>query len=65
MAARLERLAQWIERGGALWESMSRGLVTGSKNRLSFFKLPEGNERGGLAGQAYGMGASTVRRATR
>ena len=56
MAARLERLVQWLDDGGALWEKMSRGLVEGSPNRLQVFRPPEGDASGGLAGQAYGMG---------
>ena len=56
MAERLERLVTWLEKGSALWESMSRGLVNGSPNRLQVFRPPEDDARGGLAGQAYGMG---------
>jgi len=57
MAARLERLATWLERGGALWEQMSRGLLGMAPNSL-LVHLPEGgaSERAGMAGQAYGMG---------
>jgi hypothetical protein len=56
MAARLERLTTWIRQGGQLWQNMSRGLVEGSSNRLNVFKPPDADARGGLPGQAYGMG---------
>jgi hypothetical protein len=35
---------------------MSRGLVEGSPNKLNVFKPPDEDARGGLPGQAYGMG---------
>jgi hypothetical protein len=56
IAARLDRLTQWIGKGAALWENMSRALVEGSPNRLQVFKPPDEDARGGLPGQAYGMG---------
>ncbi len=56
MAARLERLSLWLDKGLALWENMSRGLATGSPNQLKVFKPPDEDVRGGLRGQAYGMG---------
>jgi hypothetical protein len=57
MRARLERLALWIERGGGLWERMSLGLVEGmAPNSLVVMRPPDEDPRGGLRGQAYGMG---------
>jgi hypothetical protein len=56
IAARLARLAQWLERGGALWERMSRGLLSMPANSLVFHDPPAAGAHTGLAGQAYGMG---------
>jgi len=57
MAERMARLGRWLERGGALWERMSRGLVEGmAPNSLVVMKPPDDDPRGGLRGQAYGMG---------
>jgi hypothetical protein len=57
MRARIERLALWVERGGGLWERMSRGLVEGmAPNSLVVMRPPDEDPRGGLRGQAYGMG---------
>ncbi len=56
IATRLERLTSWLTRGAALWENMSRDLIQGSPNRLNVFKPPDEDARGGLPGQAYGMG---------
>jgi hypothetical protein len=57
MAARLDRLATWIEDGGALWERMSRGFVEGlAPNTILMHRSEESSERAGLRGQIYGMG---------
>jgi hypothetical protein len=57
MAARLDGLATWIERGGALWEQMSRGLLGMPANTLVVHRPEAGaSDRAGMAGQAYGMG---------
>jgi len=56
MAARLARLCEWLEKGGALWERMSRGLLEGPPNVLQVFRPPADDAKGGLRGQAYGMG---------
>jgi len=57
IAARLERLVSWIDRGGALWERMSRGLVEGmAPNSLLVTRPKDSDQRAGLRGQAYGMG---------
>jgi hypothetical protein len=56
VAERLEKLQRWIEKGGALWETMSRGLLGMEPNSL-VVHLPENSgERAGMRGQAYGMG---------
>ncbi|HBZ70887.1 MAG TPA: hypothetical protein DEP35_14575 [Deltaproteobacteria bacterium] len=57
IAARLERLVTWIDRGGALWDRMSRGLVEGmAPNSFWVTRPEESNQRAGLRGQVYGMG---------
>jgi len=57
IAARLERLVTWLDRGGALWERMSRGLVEGmAPNSLLVTRPEESNQRAGLRGQAYAIG---------
>ena len=56
IAARLARLAEWLSKGGALWERMSRGLLSMPPNSLSFHDPGAAGARAGLAGQAYGMG---------
>jgi hypothetical protein len=57
IAARLERLVTWLDRGGALWERMSRGLVEGMAPNSLFMTPPEESaQRAGLRGQAYGIG---------
>jgi hypothetical protein len=56
IAARLARLAEWLEKGGALWERMSRGLLSMPANSLVFHDPGAAGSRAGLAGQAYGMG---------
>jgi hypothetical protein len=56
MADRLEKLSRWLERGGALWEKMSRAYLSLPENSL-VFHMPEGaGARAGAGGQAYGMG---------
>jgi len=56
LAARLARLCEWLEKGGALWEQMSRSFLAQPPNGFRVFKPPDEDVRGGLAGQAYGMG---------
>jgi hypothetical protein len=56
IAARLARLAEWLTKGGALWERMSRGLLSMPPNSLVFHDPGPAGARAGLAGQAYGMG---------
>ena len=56
MAARLERLERWIERGGALWERMSRGFLSMPPNSLLIHMPEAAGERAGMRGLAYGMG---------
>ncbi|TFH25129.1 MAG: hypothetical protein E4H03_01645, partial [Myxococcales bacterium] len=56
VAARLEKLAGWIERGGALWESMSKGFLALEPNSLIFHDTSASDAHGGMQGQAYGLG---------
>jgi hypothetical protein len=57
IAARLSRLVEWLDRGGALWERMSRGLVEGmAPNTVVVTRPADSDQRAGLRGQAYGMG---------
>jgi len=56
IAERIDKLRRWLERGGKLWESMSRGLLAMEPNTLFIHSPVDSDQRGGMAGQAYGMG---------
>ncbi|NRA01231.1 MAG: hypothetical protein HRU00_01395 [Myxococcales bacterium] len=56
IGARLERLLSWLEKGGALWEQMSRSMLELPPNTLNIMHTPASDERAGMRGQAYGMG---------
>ena len=56
IAARYARLAEWLSRGGALWARMSQALLAMPENALNVVRPPDDDVRGGLRGQAYGMG---------
>jgi hypothetical protein len=56
MADHLEKLTRWIERGGGLWETMSKGFLSGAPNSLVIHMPDAAGERAGMAGLAYGMG---------
>ena len=56
VADRLEQLSMWLERGGALWEKMSRAYLAMPLNSLVVHLPRDSDERAGMAGQAYGMG---------
>ncbi len=56
VADQLELLETWLDRGGALWEQMSRSFLGLEPNTL-LVHLPENaGEHTGMAGQAYGIG---------
>lgn len=56
-AERVDRLREWIERTGGLWDRMSRVLVENMPPNFVHVVQPGAGEAGaGLAGQAYGMG---------
>ncbi len=52
----LEKLIRWLDRGGLLWESMSRGFVGMEPNSMIMHRADLAAERAGLRGQTYGMG---------
>lgn len=56
ITSRLEKLVRWLEKGGALWETMSRGLLSMEPNTLVVHLPENSDQRAGMAGQAYGMG---------
>jgi hypothetical protein len=56
MAGRLRKLACWLEKGGTLWENMSRGFLSMEPNTLRVHMPEAAGERAGASGQAYGMG---------
>jgi hypothetical protein len=56
IAARFARLRMWLERGGALWERMSKQALDMPANSLNVFLPQDAGERAGLRGQAYGIG---------
>ncbi|MFP8872998.1 MAG: DUF1214 domain-containing protein, partial [Myxococcota bacterium] len=56
MAVRLAQLARWIERGGKLWEQMSRGFLAMDPNSLVIHMPDSAGAGSGLKGLAYGMG---------
>ena len=56
IAARLERLSVWLERGGALWKQMSGGLLAMESNTMIVHRPEDSGRRTGMAGQAYGLG---------
>ena len=56
VADQLELLETWLDRGGALWEQMSRSFLGLEPNHL-LVHLPENaGEHTGMSGQAYGIG---------
>src|SRR5262245_1910631 len=56
VAARIARLREWLEKGAALWDRMSRGLLSMPPNTLVVHHAAAAGERTGMRGQAYGMG---------
>ncbi len=53
---RLRKLVRWLDRGGLLWENMSRGFVGMDPNSILMHRADLAAERAGLRGQTYGMG---------
>jgi hypothetical protein len=56
VADHLEKLAGWLEKGGALWERMSRAYLSLPPNSLVVHRPEAAGARAGAGGQAYGMG---------
>lgn len=59
LAARIDRLRDWVSKGGALWEQMSRGMLGLPPNHVIFHRSDASAERAGLRGQSYGIGNFT------
>jgi hypothetical protein len=53
---RLQKLVRWLDRGGLLWATMSRGFVQMAPNSILMHRADRAAERAGLRGQTYGMG---------
>lgn len=56
VADRLAQLVRWIDRGGKLWERMSRGFLSMEPNSLIVHTPDAAGQRAGLRGLTYGMG---------
>jgi hypothetical protein len=56
IAARLDKLAMWMERSSGLWEQMSKTALAMPPNSLTVHLPADAGERAGLRGQAYGLG---------
>jgi hypothetical protein len=56
IADRLEKLARWFDKGGLLWENMSRGMLSMEPNSLVIHHADAAGECTGLKDQTYGMG---------
>lgn len=56
VAARLDKLVRWLDRGGALWQKMSLGFLSMEPNSLIVHMPGPAAERAGMRGQAYGIG---------
>ncbi len=56
IAARLARLRDWIEKSGALWETMSKAALSMPPNSLVVHLPQDSDQRAGMRGQAYGLG---------
>jgi hypothetical protein len=56
MARRYARLCDWMEKSGALWEDMSRGMLAMDPNTVFTNNPALSSERSGMRGQIYCMG---------
>lgn len=56
MAQRIDLLRSWIEKGGLLWERMSRGMLSMEPNSTISFAPDESASHSGLKGQIYCQG---------
>jgi hypothetical protein len=56
VAARLEKLGRWLEKGASLWEEMSRGFLGMEPNSVLMHMPEDAGVHSGMRGQAYGMG---------
>ena len=55
IAKRLERLSMWMERGGALWEQLSKATMSAPPNTLNVYLL-DYSQKHAMKGQVYGLG---------
>ena len=56
IAERIDLLRSWIEKGGALWENMSRVMLAIPDNTLRVAPPDRSREHAGTADQAYALG---------
>lgn len=56
IAERLDLLRSWIEKGGGLWQSMSRGMLDLAPNSVVIYAPEDSAEHSGLKGQIYCQG---------
>jgi len=56
VAAHLEKLGRWLDKGASLWEQMSRGFLSMDPNSLVVHMPQDAGVHSGMRGQAYGMG---------
>lgn len=56
IAERIDVLRAWIEKGGALWETMSRGMLSMEPNSTVTYAPEESEAHSGLKGQIYCQG---------
>jgi len=56
VAERIDVLRSWVEKGGALWETMSRGMLSLEPNTTVTYAPDESEGNSGLKGQIYCQG---------
>lgn len=56
IAERIDLLCSWIEKGGSLWETMSRGMLSLEPNTTVTYAPEESEGNSGLKGQIYCQG---------
>jgi hypothetical protein len=62
LVADLERLCDWLSKGGALWREMSTGLLAMEPNTVFVNDPARSSERGGMRDQIYCLGNFRCRR---
>jgi hypothetical protein len=56
IAARFERLREWMTKSAALWEKMSKAALAMPANSLNVYLPQDSDQRAGMRGQAYSIG---------